>query len=82
MARIVFDLDRHGIGQLLKSPEVRRDLERRARAIAAAAGPGHEVATETPGTRVRVTVTTATTQARLNEARHRSLTRAVDAGRH
>lgn len=82
MARIQFDLNRKGVGDLLKSPEVRRDLERRARAIAAQAGPGHEVATETPGTRVRVTVTTATTQARLNEARHSTLSRAVEAGRH
>jgi hypothetical protein len=74
-------LNRKGVAELLKSPEVRRDLERRARAVAAAAGPGHEVAVETGPTRVRATVTTATTAARLSEARHRTLTRAVEVAR-
>jgi hypothetical protein len=67
---------------LLRSPEVRRDLERRARNIAAAAGPGFEADSEIGRNRARASVWTATFEAMAAEATDRALTRSIDAGRH
>jgi hypothetical protein len=75
------DLNDKGVRELLKSAEVRADLARRARAIAAAAGPGHRVELTSTDKRARAVVITDTPEARLGEARHRNLTRAIDAGR-
>lgn len=67
---------------LLKSPEVQADLARRAKAIAAAAGPGtYDVTPSMTPTRARVSVGTADHEARQAEATNRSLTAALDAGR-
>lgn len=66
---------------LLKSSGVQADLERRARNIAAAAGPGMEVDSAVGIRRARATVRTATWEARRAEARARTLTSALDAGR-
>lgn len=71
-----------GFVELLKSPGVVKDLERRAKAIAAAAGPGNEAgAIRLTGNRARITISTVTREAKVNEATDRSLTRAIDAGR-
>lgn len=76
-----------GVDQLLKSPEVLGDLERRGRAIAAAADgntgrPGdHRVESEIGSKRARVAVITDTFNAMHREADQRTLSRALDAGR-
>lgn len=70
-----------GIRALLRSPGVLADLERRAQAIAAQAGPGMEVSSELGPNRARASVITATTEARVAEATDRALTAAIDAGR-
>lgn len=75
------EINHAAVAQLLKSPGVQADLERRARRIAAAAGPGNEVDVAIGRTRARATVRTATTEARVAEATRRALTTAVDAGR-
>lgn len=68
--------------ELLKSPEVRADLLRRAHAIEAAAGNGsYDVTPSTTPSRARVSVGTADYAARKAEATDRALTRALDAGR-
>lgn len=74
-------LNRSGIRQLLRSDEVRRDLERRAQLIATAAGPGHEVDSAVGQNRARASVRTDTIEAMVDEATNRTLTRAFDAGR-
>lgn len=74
-------LNHNGIRQLLRSPEVSRDLEERARRIAAAAGPGHEVDVTAGPNRARASVRTVTAEAVTAEAVDRNLTRAIDAGR-
>lgn len=74
-------LNRKGIRDLLRSDEVRRDLERRADAIAAAAGPGHVVDSEIGPNRARASVRTDTIDAMIDEATSRNLTRSLDAGR-
>lgn len=74
-------LDRQAVRALLRSPEVQADLRRRARQIAAAAGPGHEVETFVGRNRARATVRTTTPQAAASERAHKTLTHAIQAGR-
>lgn len=74
-------LELTGVDDLLKSPEVLADLRRRANAIAAAAGEGHEVDVRVGARRARASVRTATFDAMRAEAKDRTLTRALDAGR-
>lgn len=81
MANFRFVPNSAGVRALLRSPGVQADLERRARAIAAEAGPGMEVSTEIGPNRARATVITETFEARYAEATDGALTRAIDAGR-
>jgi hypothetical protein len=76
-----FKLNSAGVRALLCSGEVLADLEGRGRSIAAAAGPGMEVDARIGSGRARVSVRTATNEARRAEATDRRLTRAIDAGR-
>ena len=82
MADLRIEIDDAAAEALLKSPEVRADLLRRAQRIAAAAGAGsYDVTLSTTPTRARVSVGTADYAARKAEATNRALTRALDAGR-
>lgn len=74
-------VNRKGIRELLRSPEVQADLRRRADNIASAAGPGHEVDSDVGRYRARASVRTDTIAAMVAEATGRTLTRAIDAGR-
>lgn len=74
-------LNSNNIGKLLKSREVQADLKARADRIAAAGGEGMQASISVGRTRARASVITATTKARLAEAKDRRLTRALDAGR-
>lgn len=80
MAKVKVQLHLAAFRELRFSPGVKSDLAARASRVAAAAGGmAHDV---TNGrTRARGTVWTDTTAARLAEANHAALTRAVDAGR-
>lgn len=66
---------------ILRSPTVAADLERRAEAIAAQAGPGMEPNVMIGSNRARASVRTETHEARMAEATDKALTRAIDAGR-
>lgn len=81
MAKPKIVVNSAGVEQLLKSPEVLADLERRAQAIAAVAGPGMEVDAQIGPNRARASVRTATIPAMVAEATDRALTRAFQAGR-
>jgi hypothetical protein len=70
-----------GMRELLRSDEVRQDLEKRAKRVAAAAGPGHESSSTIGRTRALAMVWTGTPEAMVAEATDRTLTRAVDAAR-
>lgn len=75
---------RTGYREFMQQSAVLAALESSGRAIAAAAGEGVEVESQAhSGSRntPRVAVFTETTEAIINEAKHRSLTRALDAGR-
>ena len=69
------------IGTLLKDPAVVADLERRAEAIADAAGEGYDAVSSEPHTRARAAVVTATLAARKDNAENNTLLRALQAGR-
>lgn len=74
-------LNRQGVVALLKSADVAADLEGRAQRIAASAGEGVEVRPVANRDRNVVFVSTATREARVAEAEHRALSKAIDAGR-
>lgn len=74
-------LNRKGVGELLKSPEVEADLKRRGEAMANAAGEGFEADSEVGSRRARASVRTATREAAMAEAEDRTLTRSIDAAR-
>lgn len=81
MARKTFTLNRKAIKALLRSDEVEAELRRRAERVAAAAGPGHRVDSGKGPSRARAAVITDTTAARRAEAKHRTLTRALNAAK-
>lgn len=74
-------LDSAAMRDLLRSDEVRDDLERRARRIAAAAGPGMAASSTRGHHRALAMVWTDTPEAMRAEATDRRLTRAIDVGR-
>lgn len=79
--KVKVKINRGSVTALLRSPAIQADLDRRAQRIAAAAGDGNVVEPSTTPNRARSVVITDTHEARLREARSRSLTGAVDAGR-
>lgn len=81
MARTVrVVLNRKGVGELLRSDAVGRILQQHANRIAGAAGPGHRVELDVGRKRARAAVITETIEAKIDEAKHRTLTRAVGTG--
>ena len=81
MAKVDIELDSAGMAELLRSDDVRRDLDERARRIAAAAGPGMRSSSTRGHSRAIAMVWTDTPAAMRAEATSRKLTRAIDAGR-
>lgn len=81
MTRAVIKIDKKGVEQLLRSPEVEADIKARAQRIASAAGAGHSVTTFQGTDRVRAHVATDTPEAMEAEATERRLSNAIDAGR-
>ena len=75
-----FELNRSGIAELLKSAEMQAVITAKANAVAAAAGPGHDVKNTTTN-RARATVGTNTLEAMEAEATDHTLTRAINAAR-
>lgn len=76
-----FKISRKGFRELRKSDKVDRDLEARARRVAAAAGPGWE-ARRAPGrNRSRWVVVPTTDEARRQSIMEMTGVRALDAGR-
>lgn len=78
--RIVFHI---GAFRALRThPNVQRDIEARARRVAAASGSGYEVETSSPPrNRSRSVVLAVSRKARADNARHNTLLRNLGAGR-
>ena len=70
-------LNHAGVRELLRSPEMLAECKRHADAIAARAGEGFEVRAEVGRNRVRATVETVTTEARVRQATEHTLERAL-----
>lgn len=81
MAKHGIEINAQGMRDILRSEGVRKDLDARARRVAAAAGPGMEASSTIGRRRAMAMVRTATPRARNGEAKDRRLTRAIDAGR-
>lgn len=75
------EINRAGVIALLNDPKVSADLTSRGHRIAAAAGEGVAVETTSNRDRAVAFVRTETFEAKRAEAEHRTLTRAIDAGR-
>lgn len=67
--------------EIRRDPALRRDMARRAEAIAAACGEGFESSSTDGKTRARASVITATGNAMRSNARDNALLRNLDAGR-
>lgn len=78
--KVRIEMQSEGFKQLLNSQPVADEITRRAQNIADAAGPGHVVYRNRTD-RATARVVTADFDARLSEARDKTLTRAIDAGR-
>lgn len=82
MATVRVELDSAAIRQfLLTEPGIEKLLAEKAQAVVNAAGSGVQSRVYRGRDRLRAQVWTATRRAKLNEANHRSLTRALDAAR-
>lgn len=79
--RARIELNSQGVRELLKSNEIKADLQRRAEAIARAAGPGFIADSMVGPNRARASVGTTDIDSMRAEAEDRVLTRAIDAGR-
>lgn len=74
-------LNLKGFRALRNDPAVVADLERRARAVASAAGPGFEASAQKGKNRARASVITGTLEARREQAKSNVLQRALNSGR-
>lgn len=75
-----FKLHSRSVRELLMSEHVRVGVQDICDRIAAAAGPGMLATSIIGKNRVHGSVITDTVEAKLNERRHRSLTRAISSG--
>jgi hypothetical protein len=74
-------LNKAGVRDMLRSPEMQAVLEERGGRIADAAGDGHRVEVEVGPNRARAAVITDTFEAVVSESKDKTLTRAIDAAR-
>lgn len=84
-SKVRIEMHPHAVGQVLRGEggdnRLLEELERRANAMANAAGDGMDVDVRVGRTRARASVRTGTPEAMRAEARDKTLTRAIDAGR-
>lgn len=76
-AKVHIELNRDGVRELLKSPEMMAICASEAQAIAGRAGTGYEVSTYTGKTRVNASVITATEEAMRDNYKNNTLLKAV-----
>lgn len=81
MARNKVTLNSKAARALLQGPEVQADLRRRAESIRRSAGTGYATSVSVGPNRARGEVRTASYLARRREARQKTLTKALGAGR-
>ena len=80
--RVRIEINHAGVAKTLRGAEIERLMLSMGQSIGRAAGPGHKVTLDrSDPRRSRVEVVTDTIDAVVAEAYHRTLTRAVQAGR-
>lgn len=77
MSDFRFELDYEGIGQLLKSDEVKQVCEQRAKSVLDACGDGYEMDSKVGAKRVNVRVKAATPHAYYSNLKHNTLMKAL-----
>lgn len=77
MAKFRLELNREGVRELLKSPEMAAVCRQHADQIAARAGEGYEVTTYTGKNRVNASVHVATKEAYRDNLKNNTLIKAV-----
>lgn len=77
MSKVKFKLNRLGVGQLLKSPEMQRMLSAKASEISGRAGDGFEAETYIGRDRARATVKPGTPEAYRECLKNNSLLKAL-----
>lgn len=81
MATVKVDIRPGALGEIAKSREVGAELDRRAQAVAAAAGSGYKALPGMESRRERASVITATRRAIVDNSRNGTLLKALDAAR-
>ncbi|QOW64958.1 hypothetical protein IDM48_11560 [Rothia amarae] len=74
-------LNRKGVGEILRSPELRKVALDRAQKIANASGEGYAATSRIGSKRARASVFTESREARLDNAKRQTILRNVGAGR-
>lgn len=77
MSKVKFKLNYEGVGQLLRSEEMKSVCEGYAARIQGRCGPDYEVTTHTGPKRVNASVHAATVEARRENAKNNTLLKAV-----
>lgn len=80
MSKVKFELNTKGVGQLLKSDEMKAVLESAANTVAGRAGGSYEVKTVKAQTRVIATVEAADKETRRDNLKNNTLLKAMGGG--
>lgn len=81
MSRVKFELNRPGVGELLKSQEALSVCQEYASQVAGRAGDGYEITTHVGKTRVNASVAAATYEAAQDNYENNTLLKALGGGR-
>lgn len=82
MAKVEIELNHKGVGELLKSEEMKNYLAECASDILARCGDGYETDTYSAGTRVIASVSTASTKAMKDNSQNNTLLKALGGQAH
>ena len=77
MSKIRFELNRKGVSELMKSPEMQSALSEYGAAVAKRAGEGYEATTAVGKTRANVKISAATAHAWFSNLKHNTLLKAL-----
>jgi len=80
MSKVKFKLNRRGVAELMKSPEMQAECTRLANGVMARAGDGYEVSTYVGRNRANASVMATTYEARKDNYEHNTLLKALGGG--
>lgn len=80
--KFVFELDREGVRQLLKSDEIRSEISKRTDEVLKAAGDGYKSDIKTGSHRIYGNVSVANVRTWHKELKYNTLQKALNAAKH